>query len=102
MSLPGTGRAIAALAAGCGASRGHGACCGKGTAPRERRCGRPNDSGNATSRPSYQSDAGGAGSVAALAYVKLGIFGQCEIATFSETGCNCHCCGSVGVFGSSG
>ena len=36
------------------------------------------------------------------ANTKFGILGQCEIATVSDGGCNCHCCGSVGVAGSSG
>ncbi len=94
----GTGRALAAASGGSGDCRGHGACRGSGT-PRPDRLVR--SSANVIDFPSRQSrsDSAGAGSVPASAKTKLGIFGQCEIATFSDGGCNCHSCGSVGVAG---
>jgi len=49
-----------------------------------------------------ESDSHGAGSVSVSVKTKLGIFDQWEIATVSVAGCNCHCCGSVGVAASSG
>ena len=81
--------------------RGQGASRGSGT-PCAGRLGR--SSAKAIGRASRQSrsDSEGAGSVPASAKTKFGIFGQCEIATFSDGGCNRHCCGSVGVAGRSG
>src|SRR6266850_1098625 len=100
MFCAGTGRTIAALPNSLGDSRGHGACGGSGI-PCARRLGRSNGSASRSSCPSCHPEScnEGAGSVPAPAKTNLGILGQCEIATVSEGGCNCHCGGSVGVFG---
>lgn len=44
----------------------------------------------------------GAESAALAAKANFGIFGQREVATISDAGRTCHCCGSVGVAGRSG
>src|SRR5712664_2536317 len=100
MLSAGTGRALAALSSGNGDCRGQGASRGGGT-PRASRLARSKGSASVINCPSRQSksDNAGAGSVSAPVKTKLGIFGQCEIATVSDGGCNCHCCGSVGVAG---
>src|SRR5260370_41188433 len=102
MLCAGTGNAIAAPSSGRGDCRGQGASRGSGT-PRARCLARSNGSVSGN-RPSCQSksDSAGAGSVPASVKTKFGILGQCEIATVSDGGCNCHCGGSVGVAGCPG
>src|ERR1700687_2577548 len=102
MLCAGTGRAIAALSSASGDCRGQGACGDSGT-PLANRLVRSDGSASVIDCPSRQSksDSEGAGRVSAPVKTKLGIFGQCEIATVSDGGCNCHCWGSVGVTDSS-
>ena len=92
----GTGKVFKALVCTESDGRGHSASGGRGT-PRE--CRTP-----CRSSLSCQSrwDSLGADSMPRSARTKFGILGQRAIATVSDGGCNCHCCGSVGVAGRSG
>ena len=93
----GTGSAASVPAGGSVVCRGHSATGGRGT-PRPRRAARTPRSVVCQSR----SDNAGTGSAAGPAEANFGTFGQREIATISDGGCNSHCCGSVGVAGRSG
>jgi len=75
---------------------------GNGTAPRGV-VGRSNESGGGASLPSYQSRyPRGAGSVSRAGRIRnWEFFGQRENRyCLRGSDANCHCCGSVGVFGS--